>query len=182
MGRSARLDRDTIVTEALALLQQCGLAEVSLRKLAARLGASAPALARHVGDKGSLLALMSDRLFCEALDTVGPALTGDAWLAAFGQALWAKQRATRDIAGLLASAPPAPDLDHALLETLRLRLAGAGLTGDDAMFRQGAVQALVTGWTTFAQSPRAETIARTTPIEQAFASSLAALIAGFRLA
>jgi TetR/AcrR family transcriptional regulator, tetracycline repressor protein len=57
------LTRDNIVAEAVALLNEDGLEKLSLRKLAARLGISAPTLYWHVKDKRELLDLMVERIF-----------------------------------------------------------------------------------------------------------------------
>ena len=45
------LDRERIVAEAVALLDADGLEHVTLRKLAARLGAQAPTLYWHMKNK-----------------------------------------------------------------------------------------------------------------------------------
>lgn len=182
MGRASKLSRELIVREAIALLNEQGLADVSLRKLAARLGAQAPSLARHVGDKAQLLALMSSTIFGEALDSIPPGLSGDAWLEAFGHALRRKQRETRDVATLVAIVPPNEAIDRALAGRLAEAMAAAGLTGERAQFEQTAIQSLVTGWMTFEKSARADSFARRLPTERAFAESLRALIAGFAAA
>jgi len=174
-----KLSREEIVSEAIALMQEAGLAEVSLRKLAARFDARAPSLARHVGDKANLLALMSHRIFCEALADIPAGLMGADWLKAFGLALWRKQRATRDIGALLAIAPPNPPLETDLRQRLHAALDGAGLDGPRRELMQSSVQALVTGWTTFAQSVRAPRIEANLRIDAALEESLSALIAGY---
>ena len=182
MGRARKLNREQILQEAILLLNQRGLAEVSLRKIAARLGAQAPSLARHVGDKGKLLALMSSAIFGEALDSIAPELSGDAWLMAFGHALRRKQQETRDIATLVAVVPPDETIDREIAAKLAKLMAGAGLTGERAQIEQTAIQSLVTGWMTFEKSARAASFARRLPMDRAFAESLQALIAGFAAA
>lgn len=174
-----KLSREEIVSEALALMCEAGLAEVSLRKVAARLDARAPSLARHVGDKADLLALMSHRLFCEAMDDIPDGLKGAEWLKAFGLAMWRKQQATRDIAALLASAPSRSSLDADILQRLESAMEAAGLTTQRARLIQSSIQALVTGWTGFTQSARGPKIASYIPIDEALEQSLSALIAGF---
>ena len=66
------LTRDEIVTTAIALLDEGGLAALSLRKLAARLGISAPTLYWHVRDKRELLDLMSERIVADYRDRNPP--------------------------------------------------------------------------------------------------------------
>lgn len=182
MGRASKLSREVIVREAIALLNERGLEEVSLRKLAARLDAQAPSLARHVGDKAQLLALMSSTIFGEALDSIPPGLAGHAWLEAFGHALRRKQRDTRDVATLVAVVPPNEAVDRELAGKLAALMTAAGLTGERAQFEQTAIQSLVTGWMTFEKSARAASFARRLPMDRAFAESLQALIAGFAAA
>ncbi|WEK45932.1 MAG: TetR family transcriptional regulator [Candidatus Andeanibacterium colombiense] len=179
MARTPRLNREMIVREAIALLGESGLEAVSLRRLAERLGVKAPSLARHVGDKGQLLALLSAAIFGDALDTIPAGLNGDGWLEAFGNALRRKQSETRDIAGLFSVVPPDPEVHRAINERLSLLMREAGLEGDRAQVEQAAIQALVTGWMMFEKSPRANEFAARLPSDHAFEDSLRALIAGF---
>jgi AcrR family transcriptional regulator len=62
-----RYRRDDIVVRALDLLDRGGLAEVTMRRLAAELGVQASALYHHVPNKQSLLALMADSLLERAV-------------------------------------------------------------------------------------------------------------------
>ncbi|HEX7710163.1 MAG TPA: TetR family transcriptional regulator [Sphingomonadaceae bacterium] len=179
MARSPKLNREIIVREAIALLGEGGLEAVSLRKIAERLGVRAPSLARHVGDKGQLLALLSGAIFSQALDTIPAGVTGGAWLEAFGHALRRKQSETRDIAGLLSTVPPNEEVHLGVSERLHLLMREAGLEGDRAQVEQAAIQALVTGWMMFEKSPRAQQFAARLPSDHAFEDSLKALIAGF---
>ena len=62
-GPRPRLDIDAVVAEAIALAGEQGLAAVSMRALAARLGVSAMALYGYVPGKHELLDLMLDALY-----------------------------------------------------------------------------------------------------------------------
>jgi TetR/AcrR family tetracycline transcriptional repressor len=64
-GTSAGIDRAQIVSEAIGLLQREGLAGVSTRRVAERLGVKSPALYWHVHDKDELLQLVADALCAE---------------------------------------------------------------------------------------------------------------------
>lgn len=180
MAYTGKLTRERIVHEAIDLLNESGIEAVSLRRIAERLGVSAPSLARHVGDKGQLLALLAGTIFDQALDLIPPGLTGDAWLEAFGRALRAKQSETRDVAALISTSPA--DESGKVGERLRTLMAEAGLTDQQAQLQQGAIQALVTGWMTFEKSRRARTFLAQLPGDDAFGASLKALIAGFAAA
>jgi len=182
MAQAGKLNREMIVREAVALLNEGGLEAVSLRKIARRLGARAPSLARHVGDKAQLLALVSATIFGEALETIPRGLTGDAWLEAFGHALRRKQSETRDISALLSIVPPNAAVDEAVTQRLNALMREAGLAGTRSQVEQAAIQALVTGWMTFEKSPRARQFAARLPGDHAFEDSLRALIAGFAAA
>ena len=72
----ARLDRDSVLGAGLALADEAGLAAVTLRGLADRLGVTPMALYRHVAGKDDLLDGMADLLYAE-LDVPEP--TGDWW-------------------------------------------------------------------------------------------------------
>lgn len=174
-----KLSRDAIVEEAIALLQEEGLDAVSLRNVAARLDAKAPSLARHVGDKQSLLALMSNRLFMGALDDVASGGPWTDWMVRFGQSLWRKQRATRDAALLIAAAPAHIGSMEAIADRLSAQIGAVGLPLARGMMIQSAVQALVTGWTGFATGPQGGDIARLVEIAAAVDASLIALVQGF---
>lgn len=176
-----RLTRDLIVQEAIVLLNEGGLDNVSLRKIAARLDVRAPSLARHVGDKAQLLALVSGTIFGQALDDIPAGLRGDDWLMAFGRALHKKQEETRDIFALLGTAPPDATADGMTSTRLEELMRQAGLEGSRAQLEQSAIQALVTGWTTFEKSARAALFQARLPSQSGFDDSLAALIAGFNV-
>lgn len=181
MARPARITAEQILDEAAILLAEGGLGAVTLRNLAARLGVQAPSLARHVGDKASLTALLSARIFTDALADIAPGQHGASWLRAFGWALWDKQLATRDMPGLLA-APSHPEAAARIAAKLRAMMADSGLTGQRAHDAQGAVQALVTGWATFARRPGGLPDADAVELRRRFAASLDALIGGFGFA
>lgn len=59
----ARLEREAIVEAARQMIVADGLDALSLRRLAARLGVTAPALYAHVADKQDLLRAVADREF-----------------------------------------------------------------------------------------------------------------------
>ncbi|WP_410636882.1 TetR/AcrR family transcriptional regulator C-terminal domain-containing protein [Amycolatopsis sp. lyj-346] len=123
------LDRRQITEAALALLDEVGLAELSTRRLAARLGVSSPTLYWHVKDKAQLLDLLAE-VICE--DAFDIDRTAD-WRGQLEQGL-AQFRALllkhRDAAILLRDRPPGPNrLAH--IETTCRILLDAGFTPDD---------------------------------------------------
>src|SRR5262245_21552278 len=101
--QDGRLTPDLIVDESLRLLNEQGLAGVSLRNLARRLGISAPSLYWHFPDKSALLGAVIERLFDAGLDSVPPHRDWQSWMRDFGAAMWKMQSATRDFCGLVTT-------------------------------------------------------------------------------
>ncbi|GAB2832796.1 GntR family transcriptional regulator [Actinocorallia aurea] len=70
------LSREHVVAAALEIADAEGLAAVSMRSVAARLGVSAMATYRHVGSKDEMVLLMADAAFGEA---TWPEVAPDGW-------------------------------------------------------------------------------------------------------
>jgi TetR/AcrR family tetracycline transcriptional repressor len=99
------LDQAQVVRAALALLDEVGLDELTMRRLAERLGVKAASLYRHVHDKDELLVLLGDEISGEiplvrASGTWQEQLTAMAWNVRRGLLKH------RDAARLLALTPP----------------------------------------------------------------------------
>ena len=75
MPRPALISRAVILDETLALADERGLAAVTMRTVAARLGVTAMSLYHHVRDKNDLLDGLVERLFA-ALSLPDPSLAG----------------------------------------------------------------------------------------------------------
>jgi AcrR family transcriptional regulator len=65
MARSRPLTRDAVIAQAVALADESGVASLSMRALAARLGVEAMSLYHHVAGKDALLDAMVDSVFAE---------------------------------------------------------------------------------------------------------------------
>jgi TetR/AcrR family tetracycline transcriptional repressor len=130
-ARRRPLDRERIVRAALALLDEVGLDELTMRRLAGRLDVKAASLYRHVRDKNELLVLLADEISGE-IPLVRP--TG-AWRQQLNEVAWNVRRALlshRDAARLLAITPPfGPRRLRHIEATLRI-LRTAGLSARDA--------------------------------------------------
>src|SRR5215470_8392583 len=72
-GRPPKLDRDAVLDIAARLLDEEGVEAVSMRRLATRLGVSAMALYRHVGNHDELLLALVDRLAAQLVYPPCPA-------------------------------------------------------------------------------------------------------------
>lgn len=121
--RGLRHDLDGIVDVALALLDEFGLPDLSMRRLAGRLQVQASALYWHVENKQSLLAAVADRIVAEAASAT--TVRGTAW--ALREALLRH----RDGAEVVVSSAALSLGSHTLEDRLRAAFAGAGSAHPD---------------------------------------------------
>jgi TetR/AcrR family tetracycline transcriptional repressor len=127
----ARLDRDTIVTAALALLDAEGLEGVTTRALAAILGIKGPSLYWHLGGKGELIDLMADALLKDALPPLDTPGDWRHWLAEGARGVWRAALSHRDGARLIAAARPS-ERRRARFSDNVARLQSAGFSAQAA--------------------------------------------------
>jgi TetR/AcrR family transcriptional regulator, tetracycline repressor protein len=129
----AKLDRETIVAEALDLLDELGLAEVSTRRLAKRLGVEQPSLYWHFPNKNALLTAMTEAVMAAHATAPLPTPQDDwrEWLLENSRSFRRTLLMRRDGARLHAgSRPQGEDLSRAL-HKLRF-LVSSGLSERDA--------------------------------------------------
>jgi len=100
----AELTREGIIEAALRILDAEGLEALSLARIAAALNVKTPALYWYFKSKADLYTYVSDAIFRNVLDSIGPTLTGRELLWAFGLATRANQRSTKDAAKLISIA------------------------------------------------------------------------------
>jgi AcrR family transcriptional regulator len=145
-GPKPSLSLERIVTEAIALADAEGLANLSMQHLAERLGCAKMALYRYVPGKAELVALMVDAALGDPPQPPGE----QPWRAVLR--LWATMIFGRYRAhpwAIEATAGPRPTGPHemAWLETALAALAGTGLTGaerlDAVVLLNGHVRSLV---------------------------------------
>ncbi|HMF98530.1 MAG TPA: TetR/AcrR family transcriptional regulator C-terminal domain-containing protein [Vicinamibacterales bacterium] len=125
------LDQAQVVRAALALLDQVGLDELTMRRLAGWLDVKAASLYRHVRSKEELLALLGDEISAEI---PLPPASGN-WRDQLSESAWNVRRgllAHRDAARVLASTPPAGPRRLRHVEALLRILRAAGLKEQDA--------------------------------------------------
>lgn len=177
-GPDGRVTPESIVREAIALLNEEGIDGVSLRRLAARLGIKAPSLYWHFADKSALLAAIVERLFEEALREVPPHRRWQDWMRDFGCAMWQSQGRTRDFIRLVTTTRlPDAHFDRTL-QRVRHAMAGLDLQESDAMRIQSSVQALVLGWAAVARGPYASQLAPVLDFERLVRENVDMLIEG----
>ena len=143
----ARLDRELIVDTALALLDDVGVAGLTTRRLAERLGVRSPALYWHFPSKAALLDAVADAML-DQQDWPGPDMTDlepAEWLALRAHAFRHGLLAHRD--GAIVHAGTRPRADR--LPALELQLAAlvvAGFSPDDALRLTLAISRFTVGW------------------------------------
>jgi TetR/AcrR family tetracycline transcriptional repressor len=125
------LDQGQVVRAALGLLDEVGLDELTMRRLADRLGVKAASLYRHVRNKEELLSLLGDEISAEIPLPAAAA----SWREQLIESAWNVRRgllAHRDAARVLASTPPAGPRRLRHVEAVLRTLRAAGLTERDA--------------------------------------------------
>lgn len=124
----APLDAARIVTAALALLDEVGLASLTMRRLAERLGIQAATLYWYVRDKHELLSLLAEAI-CAEMRPPDPNAPWRARIEALG---WEYRRvllAHRDAAHILAATLPAGPHRLRLVDLALGTVLAAGFEG-----------------------------------------------------
>ena len=132
-----KLSRDRIVRAAIEMMDESGLASLSMERLGRSLGVTDMALYKHVASKDELLSLMLDTLVAR-LPATPPGSPEDT-LRAFGLGLWSVCRAHPEVLPLLAAKPLASPAIRAAAGQAQARLMAAGW---DAATASGALFAL----------------------------------------
>jgi TetR/AcrR family tetracycline transcriptional repressor len=142
------LVRAKAVRTALRVLDEVGLENLSLRKLARELGIQAPTLYWHFTNKQQLLDEMAAMAMAEAGNGVMPApgAEWDSWLAWMARRIRRGMLAHRDGALLASASRPSGDR-WADVEGILVMLRKAGFTPADAMRGIGTLTNYVLGTT-----------------------------------
>ena len=122
-----RLSRDRIVSAAIEIMDETGLASLSMDRLGRRLSVTDMALYKHVMSKDELLSLMLDAL----VSGLPPMPEGDAeeTLRAFSWGLWAVCRAHPHVLPLLTARPLSSPAIRAAAADAQVKLSAAGFSG-----------------------------------------------------
>lgn len=142
-----KLSKEQIVDEAIALLHEQGLKQVTLRNLADRLDMRAPSLFWYIKNKDELLALIDETIFRQCVERIPPSKTWQEWLFHYGLSLWEAQCKAPDIPNLITRVNLGTEVRQTLYQLLYNELSVFGIDMTQAMKMQSSVQALVTGWT-----------------------------------
>lgn len=173
------LNRDEIVETAIALLSEEGLDAFSMRKLATRLKVQAPTLYYHIPDKSALLNEVLIRLFEDCFARMPQCLTWPNWMRAFGAAIWEVQQSARFAPMLILTAQLDDAHFNRSVERVGREMAMFDADQDHLLFVQSAVQAVITGWSTFAHSAYSEKMERFIDFRQAAMDSVDALVSNW---
>jgi AcrR family transcriptional regulator len=141
----APLDRDRLVREALALLDEVGLDDLSMRRLADRLGVTAASLYWYVRNKDELLALLADAISGE----ISLPDTGLPWreaLEAGARNLRRVALSHRDAARVLAATMPTGRHRLRAIDALLGLLLRAGFSPADVVDLSYLFNAFVVGF------------------------------------
>lgn len=124
------LDREQIVRAALELLDEVGLDELTMRRVAERLDVKAASLYRHVKDKEELLIHLADAISGE-ISVDAPGNTWQARLASMAREVRRVLLAHRDAARVLAATAPFGPRRLRLIELSLSILRSSGLADAD---------------------------------------------------
>lgn len=143
----APVTREAIVGAALDLLAEGGLEAVSFRRIATRLGVSAPTLYWHVDSKRQLMDLMAEALLRPAADMYREPRPGQPWwewLRTDARQMFALLISTRDAPRVVAGNRPGAE-SFAGIERVLGVLVRAGMTPGEAQETLFALGAYVIG-------------------------------------
>jgi TetR/AcrR family tetracycline transcriptional repressor len=125
------LDLDRITRAAVELLDEVGLAQLSTRRLAAKLGVRSPTLYWHVRDKAALLDLVAEAV-CAGAFHIDRSQPWHAQLTDGLRQFRALLLRHRDVAALLRARPPTGPHRLAHIQTTVAILLRAGFDPDEA--------------------------------------------------
>lgn len=159
MSRRAGLDRASVVAAAATLVNQQGVAALSLKRLADALGVQTPSLYNHIDGLPGLereLTLLSVRHLGDALAAAAIGKSGPAAVAALMDAYRAFVNANPGLASYTVrpAALEAPDDAERIQAEARIVhvavaiVASFGLTGDDAIHAVRALRSVAHGFAT----------------------------------
>jgi len=178
--QKAGLDRAIILKEALALLQQTSLAELTVRNLADRLGIRAASLYIYFPNKAALVSAMSERMFMESLKGVPLSDDWRQWMREVGRKNWEVLMGYPDSAVLVLTSEISDERFHFTSSTARDCIAKLGLHPERGFALFTAIQSTVLGAVGFAQSPFAAKLDAAVDLKADTFSAIDALIEGWK--
>lgn len=179
MAAPARLNQEMILAEAVRLLQDEGLEQLTVRKLAARLGVEAPSLYKHFASKQQLLGRVTLHLFEAQVAQIGACRSWREWLLTFGRVLWSTQTRIRDSARLVLTTEFDRDQLDLMTKLAEEALAPHGIVRHTALEMQLSVQSLVLGLSALSEGRSARLLREMVPLDAILEESLQSLVVGW---
>lgn len=176
------LQREQIILEAVALLDESGLEGVTLRKLADRLHVQAPTLYWHIKGKTGLINEMAEVILRQefaGLKPISKDETWHTWLATIAKRLRRAMTAHTDGARVIASAQMSQAMAD-ISEIVIKSLLGKGLALREARLITLTAERFVIGFVLEEQSPQVDTDALKQFDLEAFKQSHPTLTAGIQ--
>lgn len=150
------LDRQQVVSEAVALLDADGLDGVTTRKLATRLGVQSPTLYWHVPNKAALITAIADAILADLVQRMSPPMPDEDWqdwLTGLAQGLRRALLAHPDGARVVSSAQLSAAMS-AISELAMSALVAKGVPLRQARIITLAVERFTVGHVLEEQAPR----------------------------
>lgn len=150
------LDRQQVVSEAVALLDAEGLDGVTTRKLATRLGVQSPTLYWHVPNKAALVTAIADAILDDLVQQITPLTPAEDWrdwLAGLAEGLRGALRAHPDGARVVSAAQFSAAM-NAISELAMSTLVAAGVAVQQARIVTLTVERFTVGYVLEEQAPR----------------------------
>jgi TetR/AcrR family tetracycline transcriptional repressor len=143
---SSPLDRDTVVREALALIDDVGLEAFTMRALAQRLATYPATVYWHVGNRGEVLSAVIEVVFDEIVLPDPDAAPWDEWLGQFARAYRTAMHRHPNVSALVATRAYARVTAPRLTETILSVLDRAAFHDEDLAAAFNAFVGSVVGW------------------------------------
>jgi len=140
------LSRDVVVDVALRMVEEDGVEQLSMRKLAAELGVAVTSIYWHVGNRDALLDALVEREIAD-MHTIRPTgKTADARLLSIARTVHKRLRARPHVIALVNERGLAPVLLLPAQAALARELDAAGIKGSEAAFAVRSILYQVIGY------------------------------------
>jgi AcrR family transcriptional regulator len=180
-----RVTRQRLIDSALRMVEQDGINQLSMRKLAAELGVAVTAIYWHVGNRDALIDALVERELADMGAIRATGATAEVRLVSIARALHAKLLARPHLIGLVNERGLTSRMFLPAQVALARELSAAGLRGRSAAMAVRAIQFHVIGsvvlqrWSerSPAQQPTAEELWRQNAVEAGVDATVAGHLA-----
>ncbi|NNC13805.1 TetR family transcriptional regulator [Planctomonas sp. JC2975] len=145
MARRARIDRGAIVSAALELLDEQGVAGLSMRALGSRLGVRAASLYNHVSGRPELQQLIADRVWAGVIDVLDRELPWRHLFEQLAAGLRAGLSAHPGAVQVVAVTNVSVEVYSPAVPIITRAFAGLGVEEPDALLAVASLSVLVIG-------------------------------------